>query len=101
VTAEDDYSDRWPDERRPVAITVLVADDDPEFQAALAEVIRHEPSLILVGVAGGASEAIALARQLRPDVALVDVKMGEGGGPPLARGGKPRRPATSGGGQGA
>lgn len=40
----------------------------------------------LVGSAGDAEEAIALAEVIRPDVAIVDVKMPAGGGPRAARG---------------
>ena len=40
----------------------------------------------LVGSAGDAEEAIALAETIRPDVAIVDVKMPAGGGPRAARG---------------
>jgi len=40
----------------------------------------------LVGSAGDAEEAIALAETIRPDVAIVDVKMPLGGGPRAARG---------------
>ena len=40
----------------------------------------------LVGSAGDAEEAISLAEAIRPDVAIVDVKMPAGGGPRAARG---------------
>jgi DNA-binding NarL/FixJ family response regulator/EAL domain-containing protein (putative c-di-GMP-specific phosphodiesterase class I) len=62
------------------AITVLIADDDPEFRSAIAQVVERAPELELVGVAGDATEAIQLGRRLLPAVALVDVRMGGGGG---------------------
>ncbi len=62
-------------------ITVLVADDDPMVLEALAEVVRADPDLELVGTAGTAQEAIRLARLLRPQVAVVDIRMPDGGGP--------------------
>jgi EAL domain-containing protein (putative c-di-GMP-specific phosphodiesterase class I)/CheY-like chemotaxis protein len=66
-------------------IRVLVADDEPELRIAIADLLAHEERLVLVGTAGDAEEAIALAIERRPDVALVDVKMPSGGGPRAAR----------------
>jgi EAL domain-containing protein (putative c-di-GMP-specific phosphodiesterase class I)/CheY-like chemotaxis protein len=66
-------------------IAVLVADDDPRVQAALAELVASHPELELLGCAADAAGAVDLARRLRPDVALVDVKM-PGGGAVATRG---------------
>jgi EAL domain-containing protein (putative c-di-GMP-specific phosphodiesterase class I)/CheY-like chemotaxis protein len=67
-------------------IRVLIADDDPGLRTALSELLGHEEGLDLVGVAEDADEAIRIAGQRRPHVALVDVKMPAGGGPRAARG---------------
>jgi len=67
------------------AIRVLLADDEPEVRAALADLVASDASLELVGAAADADEALALARARRPDVALVDVKMPGGGGVRAAR----------------
>jgi EAL domain-containing protein (putative c-di-GMP-specific phosphodiesterase class I)/ActR/RegA family two-component response regulator len=64
----------------------LIADDEPRLRSALADLIASEESMRLVGSAGDADEAIALAEAIRPDVAIVDVKMPAGGGPAAARG---------------
>lgn len=61
-------------------IRVMIADDDVVFREALAEVLRSDPGCDLVGVASGAGEAIDMAGSLRPDVAILDVKMPDGGG---------------------
>lgn len=61
---------------------------------ALGELIARDRSLELVGTAGDASEAVDLAARVRPDVALVDVKMPGGGGPRAARGIRERSPGT-------
>lgn len=61
-------------------IRVLIADDDVVLREALAEVVRSDPQCELVGQAANAGEAIELASGLRPDVAVVDVKMPDGGG---------------------
>jgi len=79
--------------RAPARLRVLIADDDPDFRAALAEIIRQEPSFELVGAAGDADETVRLARERAADVALVDVKMPRGGGPAAARGLRSAAPA--------
>ena len=61
-------------------IRVLVADDEPVLLEALADLIGSDGDFELVGSARDASEAISLAEQSRPDVALVDVRMPNGGG---------------------
>jgi EAL domain-containing protein (putative c-di-GMP-specific phosphodiesterase class I)/AmiR/NasT family two-component response regulator len=66
-------------------VTVLIADDEPALRGALAELLAAEDGVVLIGTAGDADEAIQLADDARPDVALVDVKMPAGGGPRAAR----------------
>ncbi len=66
-------------------IRVLIADDEPALRVALADLLAHEDHLTLIGTAGDADEAIQIATDQRPDVALVDVKMPAGGGPRAAR----------------
>ncbi len=68
------------------SIRVLIADDEPELRVALGQLLDHEDGLELVGAAGDAEEAIVLATERHPHVALVDVKMPSGGGPRAARG---------------
>lgn len=67
-----------------MATTVLVADDEPRLRELLALLVASTDDLELAGMAGDAAEAIALARRVRPDVALLDVRM-PGGGPHAAR----------------
>jgi len=66
-------------------ITVLIAEDEPGVRAALSDLISIEDELELVGAAADAQEAIDMAREHFPDVALLDVKMPLGGGPRAAR----------------
>lgn len=61
-------------------IRVLIADDEADIRAALAELIGAEDGLQVVGTVGDAQEAAAVASTTGPDVALVDVNMPNGGG---------------------
>jgi diguanylate cyclase (GGDEF)-like protein/PAS domain S-box-containing protein len=63
---------------------ILIADDDSSVLEALADAIRDEPSFELVGAAGTVAAALELARLHHPDVAVVDVRMPDGGGRRLA-----------------
>ena len=67
-------------------IRVLLADDEPGLRVALTELLSHEERVELVGTAADAEEAMRIAESNLPDVALVDVRMPEGGGPHAARG---------------
>ena len=75
-------------------IRVLIADDEPGVRDALAELVAAEETLEVVATAAHAVEAIELARTLRPDVAVVDVKMPAGGGQRAARGIRASSPQT-------
>lgn len=76
-------------------IRVLVADDEPFMRAALADILSDESSLDLVAVAAEPGSAVELAAQIRPDVAVVDVRMPDGGGAQAARGIREVSPATA------
>jgi EAL domain-containing protein (putative c-di-GMP-specific phosphodiesterase class I)/DNA-binding NarL/FixJ family response regulator len=62
----------------------MLADDDAEFREALSAVVTRVDSLELVGVAENALEAVKIGRLQQPDVAVVDVRMPNGGGPRVA-----------------
>jgi two-component system nitrate/nitrite response regulator NarL len=51
---------------------VAVIEAQPLFRDALCRVVRQRPQLQLAGEGGDAREALALLREARPDVALVD-----------------------------
>lgn len=55
--------------------TVLVVDDHRSFAEMLAAVLDGTAGLRCVGVAGSASEGVALARRLQPDVVVMDIQM--------------------------
>ncbi len=61
-------------------IRVLVVDDHALFRQGLVSFLNEQPDIEVVGAAGDAATALALARELRPDIVLMDVNMpGEGG----------------------
>ncbi len=56
-------------------IRVLIADDQALVRAGLTALLGAEPDIEVVGVASDGTEALALARQLVPDVACLDIRM--------------------------
>ena len=62
------------DDVRP---TLLIADDDAVVRTALS--FQLASKFDVVGLAQNATEAVALAGQHRPDAALIDVEMPDGG----------------------
>lgn len=58
-----------------MTVRVLLADDEALVRAGLRMILEAEPDLEVVAEAGDGAEALALCRQLRPDVALVDIRM--------------------------
>jgi PAS domain S-box-containing protein len=56
-------------------VRVLVADDHKLFREGLISLLNQEPYLDVVGEAGDGMEAVEMARQLRPDIMILDVTM--------------------------
>jgi DNA-binding NarL/FixJ family response regulator len=61
-------------------ISVLIVDDHQLARSGLRSLIEPEPDLTVAGEAGDGPSAVGLARRLRPDVVLMDLKMPGGDG---------------------
>lgn len=67
-----------------VTIRCLLVDDSPSFLEAAADLLKRE-GVTVVGIASAIADALRQARELRPDVVLVDVVLGRENGFDLAQ----------------
>jgi two-component system nitrate/nitrite response regulator NarL len=63
------------DNKRSQNIRIVIADDHPIFRDGLRRLLEAEPGLKVIGEASDGNDAVKLARQLKPDVMLLDLAM--------------------------
>jgi DNA-binding NarL/FixJ family response regulator len=67
-----------------VTIRCVIVDDDPQFIEAARRLLDGENGVHIVGAAGNSAQALQRVTELRPDLVLVDVRLGEESGIALA-----------------
>jgi DNA-binding NarL/FixJ family response regulator len=58
-----------------MTIRVLLADDQPLIRAGLRVLVADTPDLAIAGEAGTGTQAVRLAREVHPDVVVMDIRM--------------------------
>ena len=66
-------------------VTVFLVDDHEVVRRGLVHLLSADPELKVVGEAGSTSQAMARIPSLRPDVAVLDVRLPDGNGIELCR----------------
>jgi DNA-binding NarL/FixJ family response regulator len=56
-------------------IRTLLAEDDTRLQQAFEELVYHEPSIDLLGIASDGERAVQMALQFEPQAVLMDIQM--------------------------
>ena len=62
-----------------MSLRCLIVDDNPRFGEEARGLLEQE-GMTVVGIAASGDEAVRLAKALRPDLALVDISLGEESG---------------------
>jgi DNA-binding NarL/FixJ family response regulator len=63
------------DNRKPQPVRIVIADDHPIFRDGLRRLLEAESDLKVIGEACDGAEAVKMARQLKPDILLLDLAM--------------------------
>jgi DNA-binding NarL/FixJ family response regulator len=76
-------------------ITILLAEDHIIVREGTRELLQHQPDMEVVGEASDGEEAVILAKQLKPDVIVMDIAMPKLNGIEATKQIKKFRPATA------
>ncbi len=63
-----------------MSISVFLLDDHEIVRRGIAQLLESEDDIAVIGEAGTAAQAIARIPALRPDVAILDVRLPDGDG---------------------
>lgn len=69
----------------PPITRLLVVDDHPVVVEGLSRLLRREPDMSVEWIAAGMAEAMRICRSDHPDLAIVDLSLGDGSGMDLIR----------------
>jgi DNA-binding NarL/FixJ family response regulator len=67
------------------SIRILIADDHEVVRIGLVSLLDRQPGFRVVGEANSGADAVRLARALRPDVVVMDIRMPNGSGTDACR----------------
>ena len=71
--------------QKAVTISVFLLDDHEIVRRGIAQLLESEDDIAVVGEAGTAAQALARIPALRPDVAILDVRLPDGDGVTVCR----------------
>jgi DNA-binding NarL/FixJ family response regulator len=85
------------DDQQPVGrrISVFLLDDHEIVRRGVRDLLESQPDITVVGEAGTAESALTLVPKLRPDVAVLDVRLPDGNGVSVCREIRSRAPHVS------
>ncbi len=76
---------KQPDNADENKINILIVDDHPIVRQGLAELVNHEDGLVVCGQAEDAHQAMKAVKELKPDMAIVDISLKETSGMELIK----------------
>lgn len=74
-----------PESASDTTIRVFLLDDHEIVRLGVADLVNAQPDMEVVGEAGTAADALGVVERCRPDVAVLDVRLGDGNGIEVCR----------------